>query len=202
MVPQLQPHHGNAAKYFHFPSLAFTSWKVPGAARSVQTTGSPRATSTNPSSPRSAVELGVGSFGDQYHFRVGMPRNAEKYKNPFDEQCLFFFFGVSMFFSIPAALARISVQVLASPTLLSFAKCAAGLGGQEGLFAFPSPSETPFPEPGAGDVCIYFLLFPHLWSWWRLCEVRLLSCHIQSPLTKGGTECQQRGEEKGRWDAT
>lgn len=92
MVPQLQPHHGNAAKYFHFPSLSFTSWKVPGAASSVQTTGSPRTTSTNPSSPRSAVELGVGSFGDQYHFRVGMPRNAEKYKNPLDEQRFFFFF--------------------------------------------------------------------------------------------------------------
>uniref|UniRef100_A0A8C9EP22 Uncharacterized protein n=1 Tax=Pavo cristatus TaxID=9049 RepID=A0A8C9EP22_PAVCR len=54
------------------------------------------------------------------------------------------------------ALLQVVLGVLASPALLSFAKCAAGLRGQEGPFAFPSPSEAPFPEPGAGDVCIFF----------------------------------------------
>lgn len=100
----------------------------------MQTTSSPRAVSTNPNSPRGVVELGVGSFGEQYHFKVGMPRNAKKYKNPHNEQfffvvVVFIFFEVSVFFSIPAAPVGVSVRVLASPTLLSFAKRAAGLRG-------------------------------------------------------------------------
>lgn len=42
---------------------------------------------------------------------------------------VFIFFEVSVFFSIPAAPVGVSVRVLASPTLLSFAKRAAGLRG-------------------------------------------------------------------------